>query len=523
MGKYLVKRIIHGTLSVLAVLAIVMLLIYSLMNRDLIFAMDTNYTKMSNNQKIVYKYKRWQEYGYIDYMSYTDYLQKMVDQGNMTRAQKEAVASIAPTPDKDSRETKQYIAQFEEYCKQNGYEVTRLNAVYGKGNRLVQGGTQQLFAYRDRSLFGRLFIYLRSILSVDNIHNTPTVVGERGLTFVLRDPAYGGEKIAPAIIGNGTTHKYILYVNDKFPFVHQNLLSLNLGKSYVVNKGIDVFTTMTQTQGSFVMQTTYYPTGLVEQSADDLHTAVYVENSLQSSVINQARFVDDYTSVQTVKAGKSKMGYSFVIGIIATILAYVLGVPLGIIIARNKDKLIDKIGTMYIIFIMAVPSLAYIFLFKTIGNLMGLPVTFNMDSLNWTYYVLPIISLTLPSVGGLMRWLRRFMIDQMNSDYVKFARSTGLSEREIFSKHILKNAIIPIVHGIPGSLLFSITGAIITERVYVVPGAGNLLTRAINMYDNSVIVGMTLFYAVLSVVSILLGDLLMAAVDPRISFTSKAR
>ncbi len=523
MGNYLLRRIVHGILSILAVLAIVMLLIYSLMNRDLIFAMDTNYTKMANNQKVVYKYKRWQEYGYIDYMSYTDYLQKMVDRGEMTREQKEAVASIAVTPDKDKKETRQYIAKFEEYCKENGFEVTRLNAVYGKGNRLVQGGSQQLFAYRDRSLFGRLFIYLRSILNVDNIHKTPTVVGERGLTFVLRDPAYGGEKIAPAIIGNGTTHKYLLYVNDKFPFVHQNLLSLNLGKSYVVNKGIDVFTTMTQTQGSFVMQTTYYPTGLVEQSADDLHTAVYVENSLKGNVINEARYVDDYTGVQTVKAGRSKMGYSFIIGIIATILAYVLGVPLGIIIARNKDKLIDKIGTVYIIFIMAVPSLAYIFLFKTIGALMGLPTTFNMDSLNWTYYVLPIISLTLPSVGGLMRWLRRFMIDQMNSDYVKFARSTGLSEQEIFSKHILKNAIIPIVHGIPGSLLGAMTGAIITERVYVVPGAGNLLTRAINMYDNSVIVGMTLFYAVLSVVSIILGDLLMAAVDPRISFTSKAR
>ena len=67
------------------------------------------------------------------------------------------------------------------------------------------------------------------------------------------------------------------------------------------------------------------------------------------------------------------------------------------------------------------------------------------------------------------------------------------------------------------------TGAIITERVYVVPGAGNLLTEAINKYDNSVIVGMTMFYSVLSVTSIILGDLLMAAVDPRISFTSKAR
>ena len=138
-------------------------------------------------------------------------------------------------------------------------------------------------------------------------------------------------------------------------------------------------------------------------------------------------------------------------------------------------------------------------------------------------YVLPIISLALPTIAGQMKWLRRYMIDQMNSDYVKFARSGGLSEGEIFSKHILKNAIIPIVHGVPSSVLFALTGAIITERVYVVPGAGNLLTKAINMYDNGVIVGVTLFYGLLSITSMILGDILMSLVDPRISFTSKAR
>ena len=154
---------------------------------------------------------------------------------------------------------------------------------------------------------------------------------------------------------------------------------------------------------------------------------------------------------------------------------------------------------------------------------MGLPTTFNMDSTDWRMYALPIVSLALPSVANLMKWLRRYMIDQMNSDYVKFARSGGLNEREIFTHHILKNAIIPLVHGIPGTVLGALVGAIITERVYVVPGAGNLLTKAINMYDNGVIVGVTMFYAILSVVSIILGDVLMSMVDPRISFTAKAR
>ena len=83
--------------------------------------------------------------------------------------------------------------------------------------------------------------------------------------------------------------------------------------------------------------------------------------------------------------------------------------------------------------------------------------------------------------------------------------------------------MIPIVHGIPGSILGAITGAIITERVYVVPGAGNLLTKAINAYDNGVIIGLVMFYALLSIVSIILGDILMSLVDPRISFETKDR
>ena len=138
-------------------------------------------------------------------------------------------------------------------------------------------------------------------------------------------------------------------------------------------------------------------------------------------------------------------------------------------------------------------------------------------------YVLPIVSLALPSVANLMKWLRRYMIDQMNSDYVKFARSGGLTEGEIFSKHILKNAAIPIIQGIPAAVLGALTGAIITERVYVVPGIGNLLTEAINKYDNGVIVGGTLFYAILTVTSLILGDVLMSMVDPRISFSTKDR
>ncbi len=523
MAKYLIKRLLHGLVSILIVVAIVMLLIYSLMDRTLIFAMDAVYTKQANNAKVTYRYQQWEKFGYLDYVPYADYINELSAAGEIDGKTREAVIKIGKKAKNDSTDVAQYVEKFTKYYESQGYEIVRMDAVMQTPKKYAAGGKEVLFATKDKPLLGRLWKYLTGIVQVDNIHYADEVVGERGLTFTWKDPAYGGEKTSPAILGNGTKHKYLLYMDNKFPFIHQNLISINLGVSYTVNMNVDVFDTMTKSQGAYVSQKNYYPSGIIEDTADDLHTATYMPGSREATKLNQKYYVDDYTNVTTFKSGKSKLAYSFIIGIIATILAYCIGIPVGIVMARRKDKLFDRIGSIYIVFIIAVPSLAYIFLVKAIGYSAGLPTTFDLQSSSKLMYLLPIVSLSLPSIASLMRWLRRFMIDQMNSDYVKFARSGGLSENEIFTKHILKNAIIPIVHGIPGSILFAMTGAIITERAYVVPGAGNLLTTAINSYDNSVIVGVTLFYAVLSVISVILGDVLMSIVDPRISFTTKAR
>ena len=524
MTKYVLKRLLRGLLSAAIVVAIVMVLIYSLMDRNLIFASDPLYSKTSNNQRVVYKYQRWEDYGYIDYITYADYMLMLRESGEIDEETRASAVIFGKTADKDSELAKEYIAKFEQYCKNNGYNAPeRLDAVMIGKKKYASGGQQQLYAYKDIPLANRLWNYVKGIITVDNIHAVKDDVGERKLSFTLFDPVYGGKKLSPAIMGNGTNHKYLLYFDSEFPFIHQNLVTISLGKSYTVNQGIDVFDTMNKSQGSFKASTITYPTGLEEESADDLHSATYVADSLETSMVYESRYVDDYTNVSTIKSGLSKVGYSFVIGILSIIISYALGLPLGILMARKKDKLVDKLGTIYIVFIMAVPSLAYIFLFKAIGGAVGLPTTFEMEKANAMMYVLPIVSLALPSVAGLMKWMRRYMIDQMNSDYVKFARSGGLSEREIFNDHIFKNAAIPLIHGIPGSVLGALVGAIITERVYVVPGAGNLLTKAINAYDNGVIVGVTLFYALLSVISLILGDVLMSMVDPRISFSSKAR
>ena len=255
-------------------------------------------------------------------------------------------------------------------------------------------------------------------------------------------------------------------------------------------------------------------------TAIDFHSLSY--NTGTVSDTEKEQFTDNYTVYSYKRTGLSTIENSFVIGIIATILQYLLGVPLGILMARKKDGLVDKIGSAYIVFIMAVPSLAYIFMFAAIGTtLFGLPYKFANAEVKILAYVLPVISLALPSIGSLMRWTRRYMIDQMNSDYVKFARAEGLSEREIYNIHISKNAMIPLVHGIPSNIIFCLTGALVTERVYGVPGVGRLLIDAINQHDNGVVVAATVFYTALSLISLILGDVLMAKYDPRISLSSE--
>lgn len=525
MTKYLINRILRGICSIVIVVGIVMVMVYSALDRNLIFAADSMYSHVKSNAKEVYMMQQWERYGYVDYVPYADYMRELVRDEEITQEQYNAAISFANKAEQDSESVSEFVKRFTEEYESKGYKVVRLDGkMKGKTKKYQDGGEPRLYAYKDIPVLMRLVNYFKDLISVDNIHNVEDDIENRGITFTLYDPAYGGEKFSPAVMGNGTQYKYLFYCNDSFPYIHQNLVKINLGLSYSIRQGIDVFQTMTESQGSYAYSTVTYPSGVVAEAADDLHSATYVSGSFAGGgPVVKANFVDDYTNISTNKNGMSKIGYSFTIGIIAVFLSYLVAVPLGIVMALRKDKLLDHIGTFYIVFITAVPSLAYIFLFKSLGGKFGLPTTFDMENPTWLMYVLPIISLSLPSIAGLMKWLRRYMIDQMNSDYVKFARSGGLSEGEIFRKHILKNAIIPIIHDIPGSVLGALTGAIITERVYVVPGVGNMLTRAINAYDNGVIIGMVLFYAVLTVTSVILGDVLMSVLDPRISFTAKAR
>jgi oligopeptide transport system permease protein len=273
-------------------------------------------------------------------------------------------------------------------------------------------------------------------------------------------------------------------------------------------------------QGTDVKRTVTFETGVTQESAINFGTLTYKP---VLDRLDQTKFVDHYANYTTNKEQASMIGVSFIMGIFALILAYGIGLPAGLAMAKNKDGLIDKLGMCYIIFIIAVPSLAYIYLFRYLGTrLFGLPSAFPIngagDIRSW---ILPIISLALPSISGLMLWTRRYVVDQMNSDYVKFAKAKGLNQKEIFWKHIFKNAVIPIVHGIPESLAGCITGAMITEAIYSVGGIGKMLPDSIKQYNNAMVVALTFMFATISVLSVLMGDILLTWVDPRISLSEK--
>ena len=522
MKKYMLKRILFSIFSLLVVVMVVMFLVYTCINRSVIFQTDDVWNKKSSNDRVIYEYIQYQKYGYVDYVDYTTFLANKYSTlyGSEYTKNADYIADKAVIQKADEFQSNASVQEFANEYGSKGYSLKYLPPITYKSGKVKPGGTGYLIAERERSVFFRLWDYLKGFITFETVNDVKDeTLTDRYVRFE-KDP-YSG---LFAIVGSGTTHKYLLYFDSRFPFIHQNWMRLNLGTSYTTYRGQEITDVMNNPTGELKTVKTQYPSKIgtdeYVETAIDFHSLRY--NTGVVSETDKALFPDNYTVYSYNRTGLSILETSFVIGLMATILQYVLGVPLGIWMSRHKDGFGDKLGNAYIIFIMAVPSLAYIFMVAAIATgLFNLPYKFANAEVKILAYIMPTISLALPWIGSLMKWTRRYMIDQMNSDYVKFARAEGLSEKEIYRIHISRNAVIPIVHGIPANILGCLTGALITEQVYGVPGVGRLLVTALNQHDNGVIVACTVFYTTLSIVSLILGDVLLAAYDPRIKLTGE--
>ncbi|MBO4679881.1 MAG: ABC transporter permease [Lachnospiraceae bacterium] len=522
MKKYLFKRILFSIFSLLVVVVLVMIMVYSLIEKSAIFQTDDTWNKKSNNDRGLYELVQYQKFGYLTFEDYTTFVKNkyVAVYGDDYYKQSDYLADKNAIQNAETFQQNETVQEFLNTYSKKGYEFKYLAPLLYKSGKTKPGGTGYLFAIDNTSVFVRLGKYIANFFSIETTKDVKDPNLTDRYVRVEKDP-YSG---LFAVVGSGTQHKYLLYFNNRFPFIHQNWFHINLGTSYTLYRGQEITNVINTPTGEINPTRQQFPVDLgtdkYTDTAIDFHSLTY-NASGEVSDVEKEQFPDNYTVYTYQRTGLSPIGNSFLMGFIAVIMAYLIGLPLGISMARHKDGILDKIGNGYIVFIEAVPSLAYIFMLAAFGAaVFHLPYKFATAEVKILAYILPTISLALPRIGGLMKWMRRYMIDQMNSDYVKFARAEGLSEKEIFRIHISRNALIYIVHGIPGSILGCLTGAFITETAYGVPGVGRLLIQAIAQHDNGIVVAMTVFYTALSLISLILGDLLLAKYDPRISLSS---
>ena len=171
-------------------------------------------------------------------------------------------------------------------------------------------------------------------------------------------------------------------------------------------------------------------------------------------------------------------------------------------------------------FIEAVPSAVY-YLFIQLYGTRAIGASMLYNEKNVLTMVMPVLSLALPSIANYAMWLRRYMVDESNKDYIKLAKAKGVPNAMIWLRHVFRNSVTPMVNLIPGSVLMTISGSIYVESLYSIPGMGGLLVDVIKRQDNTMVQALVIIYSVIGILGLRLGDMLMALVDPRISFVKK--
>ena len=225
----------------------------------------------------------------------------------------------------------------------------------------------------------------------------------------------------------------------------------------------------------------------------------------------------------------SHMWVSFIISLVALVFQFAIAIPLGIISATHQYSVVDYSVTVITMIGISLPSFFFAALLIKIFSswlgwfpAMGLVsagasstgIAYALDMLH--HLVLPMLVLVVLSIGGLMRYTRTNMLEVLNSDYIRTARSKGLSEKKVIYGHAFRNTMIPLMTLLAGILPSLFGGAMITEEVFAIDGIGRLAYKALQQGDVPFIMGYNMFLAVLTVIGTLLSDLMYAVVDPRV-------
>ncbi len=240
-------------------------------------------------------------------------------------------------------------------------------------------------------------------------------------------------------------------------------------------------------------------------------------------------FVDQRPAIKKIT---ERMPITILINLLSIIVIFLISIPIGIKSAVNRDSLFDKTSTLFVFLLFAAPGfwLALI-LMSFFGVRLGwVPVSgiTSLDFENFTIFrkildlshhlILPVLVASLGGLAGISRYTRQSMLNVIHADYIRTARAKGLSEHTVIYRHALKNALLPIITIIGLSIPGLISGSVIFESIFNIPGMGRLMVEAVFARDYNIIMGGLVLSALLTLLGNLIADIAYSYADPRIRY-----
>ena len=240
---------------------------------------------------------------------------------------------------------------------------------------------------------------------------------------------------------------------------------------------------------------------------------IYMSNALRGD-LGPSYTYQDRSVTQIILQG---LPNTAALGVLAAVVALLIGVPLGVVAATRQNTRVDYLALAFGTAFASVPSfvLGFVLIIVFALTLHLVPTS------GWgkpSQYILPVLTLGLNQAALLTRITRASVLDVSKQDFMRTARAKGLRESLLIKRHLLKNALIPVVTVLGPILAFLLVGSLIVETIFSVPGIGRLLVQGISQRDYSLIMGTTLLYAFVIAVLNLVVDVLYAFIDPRITY-----
>lgn len=219
----------------------------------------------------------------------------------------------------------------------------------------------------------------------------------------------------------------------------------------------------------------------------------------------------------------SKLPATLYVNGISVLFSLPLGIMFGILAAVFKNKWQDQVINVFIMIFISVPAFVYAFLLQYIvGFKLGwCPLVLNSgtDYFSWPMFhsaIMPILALSFGTIAGDMRLVRAELSETLHTDYMLLARTKGLTRGQAISRHALRNSMVPLLPTFMADVIYIISGSIIIEQIFAVPGIGKTYILSINQRDYSVFLATSMFYVVIGLACGLLFDLSYGFIDPRI-------